>query len=82
MAYAEHEGVVDDQTCTLRLCNVEIVTLGVWCRVAGEESVGWVLSGVQEWHRKGKCVWVVFDAVHETSLASVHFQNTFAFITR
>jgi hypothetical protein len=82
LAYAKHEGVVDDQAAALGLSDVEIMALGVRCRVASEEGVRWVLAGVQEWHCEGKSVWVIFDAVHETALAGIHFQNAFAFITR
>jgi hypothetical protein len=42
----ENEGVVRCQTGTLRLNDVEIMTLGVRCRMAGEEGVRWILASV------------------------------------
>ena len=49
--------------------------------MAGEEGVGRVLSCVHEWHSEGEGVWVIFDAVHESSFAGVDFEDAFAFIT-
>ena len=47
-----------------------------------KEIIWWVLACVNDGKSESKRVWVVFAGVHETSLAGVDFQNTFAFIGR
>lgn len=44
LADAKHEGVVRREACTLRLYNVQILTLSVRRRMAGEEVVRWILA--------------------------------------
>ena len=47
LADAEDEGVVEDQVGALRLCNVEVVALRVWCWMQCEERVWRVTAGVR-----------------------------------
>lgn len=53
LAHAEDKGVVDYQTMTLWLDDVEVVALGVRGRMAKEEVEGWVRAGVGEWEGEG-----------------------------
>jgi hypothetical protein len=80
LAHAKDEGIVDDQSCALRLRDIKIMALSVRGGVACQESIGWVLSCMQQWYGEGESMRVVLDRVHEPALACVYFQNTFAFI--
>lgn len=46
MADAEDESVVQGDVGALRLCDIEIVALGVWRGVEGQESVWRVAAGM------------------------------------
>jgi hypothetical protein len=50
----ENEGVIRDQTHTLWLNDVEIVSLSVRCWMADEEIVYWVRTGMSKWQREGQ----------------------------
>ena len=72
---SEDEGVVDSESSTLRLRDVEIVALGMRCRVTEEELVRWVVAAVGDGDGEGEGVRIVSDGVHETAFAGVDFQG-------
>jgi hypothetical protein len=53
---AEDEGVVQGYVRALRLCDVQIVPLSVWCWVQGEERVRRVAAGMRHGKAKGQSV--------------------------
>ena len=63
LADAKDKSVVDDQACTLRLCDVKIVTLGVRCRVARCKGIRRILSSVEERHRQSQSMRIILDGV-------------------
>ena len=48
LAHTKDEGIVDDQSCALRLRDIKIMALSVRGGVACQESIGWVLSCMQQ----------------------------------
>ena len=66
----EDEGVVHRQPRTLRLCNVQVMALGMWRGVAGEEGVRRVDASMNDGQGEGERVWIVFDGM--LSSESVH----------
>ena len=80
LADVEDESVVHDEAFALRLHDVEIVALCVGCWVADEEVVRWVLADVRDRQGESESVWVVFDAVHHTTFASVDLEYSLSVI--
>ena len=72
---SEDEGIVYSESGALRLRDVEIVALGMRCRVTEEELIGRVVTAVGDGDGEGEGVRIVPDGVHEAAFAGVDFQR-------
>jgi len=63
LADAEDKSVVNDETLTLWLDDVEVVALSMRSWVANQEVERWILTGVGEGQTNCERVRVVFDGV-------------------
>lgn len=82
LANGEHERVVERQTLTLRLHNIDVVALRMRSRVSGHKLVGRVFARMDDGNCKCQRVRNVLDAMHETALACVDLERAVAFVTR
>ena len=80
LSNGKDERVVEGKALTLRLDNIYVVALGVWCWVARDEFIWRILASVDDWKSKGERMRDVLDAMHQAALASVYLQHARAFI--
>lgn len=75
------KGIIQSQLLTLRLDNIDVVSLCVGSRMSCDKFIWRILASVDDGESKGQRMRNVFDTLHQTSFASINLQYALAFIT-
>ena len=82
LAEDEDKCIVPGKPLTLRLGDVDVVSLCMGRGMASQEIVWWIVASMNDGESKSKRVWNISDRLHQASWTSIYFENSLTFISR